>query len=545
MDRNQPTPDSPRPRHRLAVVRGRCVYGSRLAARSVLILLTLWALLATSMSHRGFGAENETGELFDRLQQVERQHADALEELAAAARAADLTTEANLAAGWLPPKPIIGQRLFVASNLYWPDKRSSSGSETRETDWWQRFESLRQGQGDKYYQLAEQAARLGEVGLALRLATNALRESPDHPEARRLAGYQRVGAQWGGGYAVRMAAMGRTWHSPYGWIRAREIERWDAGERPSGRAWISSEQDARQHATLEQGWHVRSDHYEIVTNASRASATLLASRLETLYQIWLQLFGGYALTSKEVVRRIDGKPVADYRSHPFQVRYHRSREQYIGQLRRVQPMIGITLGIYFDTTSESHFFAGPDQDAGTIHHEAVHQLFQESSRSVRNVAAEANAWVLEGVACYFESLVYHSRQDSEEAPVENPSKSSMANGWSGTLGYATIGTPATGRLAAARHRRLVDQFYLPLREFSALGAQGLQRHDEIAKLYSQAAGLATFMMEDQQGRYRKALAAYMQAVYTGRDSPNTLEKVTGQSFEQLDQQYFDFLKRLP
>ncbi len=112
-------------------------------------------------------------------------------------------------------------------------------------------------------------------------------------------------------------------------------------------------------------------------------------------------------------------------------------------------------------------------------------------------------------------------------------------------GYATLGMPAAGRLPAARHRRLVDQFYMPLREFSALGASSLQRHAEIAKLYSQAAGLATFLVEGQQGRYRKALVEYLQVVYKGRDAPNTLEQVTGESFETLDQEYLEFLKRLP
>ena len=76
-----------------------------------------------------------------------------------------------------------------------------------------------------------------------------------------------------------------------------------------------------------------------------------------------------------------------------------------------------------------------------------------------------------------------------------------------------------------------------MREFSALGARQLQGHADITKLYSQAAGLTTFLMEDQQGRCRQALIACLQAVYTGRDSPVTLEKVTGQRFEELDQQY--------
>ena len=35
---------------------------------------------------------------------------------------------------------------------------------------------------------------------------------------------------------------------------------------------------------------------------------------------------------------------------------------------------------------------------------------------------------------------------------------------------------------------------------------------------------------------------YLIAVYTGRAAPDTLEKLTGQRFEELDRQYREFMK---
>ena len=55
--------------------------------------------------------------------------------------------------------------------------------------------------------------------------------------------------------------------------------------------------------------------------------------------------------------------------------YHATRDQYNAALRRHQPQIDQTIGIYFDFLRQSHFFAGPDQDLGAIRHEAVHQFF--------------------------------------------------------------------------------------------------------------------------------------------------------------------------
>ncbi len=113
-------------------------------------------------------------------------------------------------------------------------------------------------------------------------------------------------------------------------------------------------------------------------------------------------FCGVALS-----KRFDGQETSGYRSKPFRVTYYRSRQEYNGALRPRQPRIETTLGIYFDTTRSTHFFTGPEQDAGTIYHEAVHQFFQESRHAARSVGGLSNSWLVEGVACYFESLAEH------------------------------------------------------------------------------------------------------------------------------------------
>jgi hypothetical protein len=73
----------------------------------------------------------------------------------------------------------------------------------------------------------------------------------------------------------------------------------------------------------------------------------------------------------------------------------------------------------------------------------------------------------------------------------------------------------------------------------------LQARDDIARLYSQSAGLAAFFMDYDGGRYRKAFGELLAMVYAGRDAPGTLAELTGKNYGELDREYLEFLRTLP
>ncbi len=377
-------------------------------------------------------------------------------------------------------------------------------------------------QAEASFVKSRKAIESGDVGTALRHAAHTLMLEPNHADARRMWGYQKQGNHWAGSFALGQLSDGQVWHPKFGWIGADEVARFEAGQRKFGKRWISAADDERRHASIDDGWRIRTDHFLVTTNHSRQAAAELAARLEQTSQIWLQLCGDFFIEPEELQKRLAGKEISGARNRPFRVVYYRNRSEYNAALLRQQPRIGMTLGIYFDTTRTAHFFAGEDQDPGTISHEAVHQFFQESAPAARNVGGLANAWIIEGIACYFESLT----------PVQLGEN----------LTAFSIGTPDAGRLPAAYQRRITDGFYVPLEDLSRLGATDLQRRSDIAKLYSQSAGLATFFMHYHDGKYRPALMKLLQFVYAGRDKPTTLAEVTGQSFADLDQQYQEFLE---
>jgi hypothetical protein len=439
-----------------------------------------------------------------------------------------LSTEfAASALGWRPEPPATGSLLFIAPDEYAPASRAGD-----------QFRESRDKYADALFELAKRAAAAGQLSLAFQWATETVRENPAHVEARRVLGYELHDGQWFTPYGVRMADAGKIWHPKLGWIAAVDLPRYEAGERLVGGRWVSADVDAERHADIQRGWQVRTDHFLVTTNHSLAAAAELAARLERLHQVWRQLFAGFYLPEHEVRQLFIGERQARGQTRPFRVYYHRNRDDYSAALRRRQPRIGETLGIYFDANREAHFFAGDSVEAGgspafstgeppvaTLYHEAVHQLFQESRPATKMVGNLANFWIVEGVATYFESLTEH---DDPTAGL-----------------YFTVGEATAGRLPSARERLLVENFYVPLAQLNQMGKNDLQRHAEIAKVYSQAAGLAAFLMDADAGRYREPLVAYLTAVYAGRDEPDTLAAATGLSNEALDAAYRRFMESLP
>jgi hypothetical protein len=418
---------------------------------------------------------------------------------------------------WRPKPPATGNLLFIA-----PDEYSPAPAEDAT------HREARNQYANALFDLARQAADSGQLSLAFQWTTEALRENPDHADARRVLGYEQRDGKWLTPFGVKMFDAGKVWNSKQGWVAANDAKSHDAADQGN----------AARHADIKNGWQVRTDHFLVTTNHSLAAGAELAARLEQLYQIWRQLFAGFYYSEKEVRGLFAGDRNARTQIRPFRVYYYRNRTEYADALRRRQPRIDQTLGIYFDTTREAHFFAADNSANGksktansvtdappipTLFHEAVHQLFQESKPTAKQIGTIGNFWVVEGVATYFETLTEHS---DPQAGL-----------------YFTIGEATAGRLPTAR-QHLQEGVYVPLGELVRLSNVDMQRYPDIRKLYSELAGLAAFLIDGQQGRYREPLVRYLQAVYAGHDNDGTLAEVTENTNAELDAQYRRFIAEL-
>lgn len=380
---------------------------------------------------------------------------------------------------------------------------------------WRDFGLARQAWAAEVYAAAREAANEERGCEAFRLLGVTLAVDPNHEQAREAGGWvRRVEGDettWLWPEAARRQSRREVYSAEFGWLSKTWQERYAAGQRRQGTRWVPVD-DVRPAEKLADAPLWQSDHWRISHLGDEAATARLAARLEETYAVWWQAFGSFVMQRGELQRRFQGQFRSRPRTTSMKAVHFGSRQQYIDTLERLEPQIGRTLGIYWMPTQTAYFFDSDEMLAATVSHEAVHQLFAESRRTSR-LAGEANGfWVLEAVACYLESL-----EASDDA-------------W-------RLGGLAHGRAPMAVERLTLDGFYVPLKTLCSLGRVDFQAHPQLAPLYSQISGLADFFMNGQQGRYREAFVVYLERVYTGGATPETLSRLCDVEFEQLDEEY--------
>lgn len=355
--------------------------------------------------------------------------------------------------------------------------------------WYSELLTLRRQRAEQLFLAARALLDQGDATAAYQKLHEVLREDPDHAQARQILGYRHTprGGWELGEHEPLVVATSRTDHPHLGWR---------AG----------------------QYFRAQSAHFTIVSNHSRRAAQSAAEALETLDHLWRQLFFPYWSSPEALAARWRGdvQPLAPPRP-AMQVVLFRNRAEFAAHVAGVHAQAAATLGLYQDAQRIAYFFAGEPEVHATWYHEAAHQLFQEAvPQTVQPAGAKANYWLLEGVAMYLESLAEQE-------------------------GYWTVGGCEARRLQIARYRTLAGDTPLPWSRLAALGRDALQDHPEIARLYTQAAGLTHFLMDGHGGRYQPAVCQLLVQIYQGRDTPASLTELTGQSWQELEEAYRRFL----
>ena len=387
--------------------------------------------------------------------------------------------------------------------------------------WNERLIKLRQEQAAALYALAQRAMHRRQASLAYALVLEAIGADPDHEAVRRLLGYQKYEGLWRTAFEIEKLRAGQVWDEKFGWLPEAQVAHYQEGQRFVGDRWITAEEDARRHRNIHSPWRVETEHYAIRTDHSLEAAVGLGVKLENLYRIWEQIYIRFYANEAYVAGLFSGHPTglaAQAReSQLFQVVYFRDRDDYNRSVRGATPKPGMSLGVYVPKKRTAYFFAGKESDDRTLYHEATHQLFNQSRRVSPELGSKGNFWIVEGAALYMESL----REED---------------------GYFVLGGLEDTRVNAARYHLMTNDFYVPFGELVGYGQDRFQRDPKIKSLYSQAAGMTSFLIHAEGGRYRDALVAYLVAVYTGQDAPDTLSNLTGCSYAELDQQYRRFMR---
>lgn len=430
--------------------------------------------------------------------------------------------------------------------------------------WHLRINRARNAHAKNLYTLSREALRQGNVSYAMSLIREVLHHAPDHKLARQVLGFRKYvdrdrssdrdyAGEWLTAYEREKRRKNEIWTNEYGWIKERDLPRYRAGERKFGSSWITAEKADEIHRSFSSPWEIETEHFVVHTNHSFERGVEIAKKLEQFHGFFHRTFASFFETPEQLMERFRSVSRNNGNARPprqLKVRYYRTKQEYVDALIDKIPQISQTNGLYFEPNQTCYFFHQPAADEleqrqmdGTLFHEATHQFFDVPTLDDRAAAARARAlrlrrrqtrwvlgekqnfWVIEGIACYMES--FHITKD----------------------GYS-LGDPYHVRVQSA-HARMTNQkykFYMPMREYAALGMQALQSHPRIQPLYTQGSGVAHFLMHYDGGRYRDGFMQHLAELY--RPNPKdplaepSLEKALGVSFAELDKQYTEYISNL-
>ncbi len=398
--------------------------------------------------------------------------------------------------------------------------------------WRSQLRTQKKRHAQSLFLLSRRVLKAGFTSMAFELVRETVANDTDSTTARRLLGFVRFGNRWVTPFASQQLRRKHVWHDRFGWLPATHVERYESGQRYFKRKWVAADREAELRRDFRNAWEIRTDHYLVRTNHSLEEGVQLANSLERFHRFFHASFAGFFKTPEQIRRLFDGTHrvsgrTASRLTRPHVVHYYRDREEYRRMLRRRIPQIDITNGLYMPEDRIAHFFYGPIADAefprATLFHEATHQLLYESQSRARPIARDQDFWIVEGFACYMESF--------------QP----------GRLGESSdrIGSPRYVRFHWARHRVLEENYYIPLRKFASMGMRAFQNDPNITRNYSQASGLAHFLMHHDGGRYRDALIEHLVQIYSPgrRLTIQSLAQLTGVDHATLDRQYRDYLAR--
>ena len=254
------------------------------------------------------------------------------------------------------------------------------------------------------------------------------------------------------------------------------------------------------------GFMVEAPRYDITTTR-QADRKLIEDQLQHLSNALDLLFA-------ECLK--DAKITPAQQRH--RVFLYRDKVEYVASLKRVEPSIDQTNGLYHAPRKAAHFFS---MEAKIMFHEGTHQILAERYFYEKKPVFRNNFWVVEGIALFMETLKIEDK-------------------------YYKIGDILADRLYAAKYQ--FDRGYnLPIQKLAAMSSMETQSRssEDLNKIYRQAATLTHWLMFAEEGYYRGALFELLRRTYRNEATPEALSELTGLSFEELDKKYEAFLETIP
>jgi hypothetical protein len=381
------------------------------------------------------------------------------------------------------------QYIFLPS-----EKRMPIPPDGKPGEWLKRLNEIKRAQAVRLFELAKEAADADAGAAAFQLLHEVIHLDRDHEQVRKILGHKKQDDGTWRLFPERLSPprLARGKHDHFGW--------------PAKTYYVA-----------------KTAHFQIDSNASLAETELLASRLEQWHYVWRQVFFEYWSSPGAVKKWIAGKGSLKMPRRRFRISFFKDHANYVNELtmkgwggRGIEG----SSGFYYGQVKMSCFPAADKsgvRDEATWRHELAHQLFRESINTRPNPFASNFLWLDEGVAMYFESLVTFDK-------------------------YVTLGGFDAQRLQYARVRKVREGFHVPIAELAAMSQATFQQRPDIGRLYSESAGIAHMLMDNREHDLQGPLVAFMKAIHKKNVKPDAFSKLMGRTFEQLEDDYTEFLK---
>jgi len=414
---------------------------------------------------------------------LDRPFAERLQEIGKWCRDNDLPQQIRETYKLYQPRDLQRQTIFLPTEKSMPNPPGGPLGE-----WLTKVNEVRVWQGEQILALASRAADAGAAGVAVQLLNEVLHFNRDHAEVRKMLGHRKTDTGWRTAPDRIKVSIADRNHKTCNW--------------PAG-SYLK----------------VISPHFEIESNASKEQTIYLAEKLERWNNVWRQVFFDYWGNARIVQSWLEGRSNYRHSRKRFHVIFFKDRQDYIAQLAPLVRGLELSMGYYSNDTQTSYFFDDPDRSVeDTWRHELTHQLFRETISTGDKLFDDGYFWLDEGIATYFESLADFGD-------------------------HVTLGGFESRRMQYARVRLMLEGYYVPLKKLSTFGTAELQSDPDLARLYSQLAGLTDMLMNDRNGASEAKLGEFLQLLYKGRKiRDGVFEELLGSSYEELDARYKEYLR---